>query len=737
MLRAGGLLPAIPAGLMVLLWLAGSTGARQTPAFVRPSLLTHQEGSAGTAGGQLIWGVQCPDCPKDYYVLGDRSLVLDPSGQPHMALVGDYVYYAWLDGMAWQMEVVAEAPAQVYDSYQAPASLALDSGGTPHLAYLNATNTALLYATKTGHGWEAQTVAAVSPGHTIYYDTALSLDHEDQPHLSYSDQGVLKYASWDGGGWQIETVDDSGWMEMYISLALDGSDSPHLSYYHHISDVQGGRLKYAHRTSTGWETETADDSGWCGEFNSIAVDGAGQPYISYLDYDHKQIKVAHRAGSPWEIAVVDDAQWWGGFTSIALDGAGHPHVSYTATGNEARYAAWDGTAWETWPIDGPVWYTALALDAHESPQVAYYQCSERGLELAQWVGDGWEKQKVADVGQVGRYVSLALDAQNNAHMSYTDYGHGTLKYVEWVGGRWSSQTVDHVGPSGGHTDLALDHLGWPHISYYAGAAGDRPDQVGRLRYASWNGGSWVTETVDSAGDVGTRTSLALDEQDRPHISYLDVSRGALKYAAWADGAWHLAMVDGAAGVGSYSSLALDASGTPQIAYYDSGRGDLKFARFTGQAWITETVDSGGDVGAYASLVLDQDENPHISYYDRMQGDLRYACWAGSAWITQTVASEGDVGAHSSLALDGAGNPHISYLDNGAQGALQYASWTGSEWVVQTVRSGWQVGLYTSLMLDGAGRPHISYHDAASRDLKYAVGTPPRPTYLPVIFCTRR
>ena len=52
-----------------------------------------------------------------------------------------------------------------------------------------------------------------------------------------------------------------------------------------------------------------------------------------------------------------------------------------------------------------------------------------------------------------------------------------------------------------------------------------------LKYAYYDGSSWHIETVDSYGDVGMFTSsIALDSNDHPHISYYDVSWGNLKYA---------------------------------------------------------------------------------------------------------------------------------------------------------------------------------------------------------------
>ncbi|MBU0569004.1 choice-of-anchor D domain-containing protein, partial [bacterium] len=168
------------------------------------------------------------------------------------------------------------------------------------------------------------------------------------PHISYYDgtNYDLKYASYNGSAWNIQTVDSSGYVGQYTSLALDGSGQPHISYYDNSNDD----LKYASYNGSAWNIQTVDSSGYVGKYTSLALDGSGYPHISYYDSDNDALKYTSYNGSAWNIQTVDSSGDVGEYTSLALDANGYPHISYYH----------DGSSF----LDGSLKY-AFYITAHE------------------------------------------------------------------------------------------------------------------------------------------------------------------------------------------------------------------------------------------------------------------------------------------------------------------------------------------------------------------------------------
>jgi hypothetical protein len=244
--------------------------------------------------------------------------------------------------------------------------------------------------------------------------------------------------------------------------------------------------------------------------------------------------------------------------------------------------------------------------------------------------------------------------------------------------------------------------------------------------------------IASPADEGLFTSLAVDSQGQPHISFYDSTNGALKYT-WFDfnnQLWNDQFVDfGPAGpVGMYTSLALDPqTGFPRISYYDQTRHQLLLAAWVGTRWVLQVADSGAgdDVGQFLSLTLDSSGRPVIAYFDATKGSLKLVSAMNTVppftFLPPITVDTGNVGQDASLALDPVTQDYrIAYYDSQIQGN-KLAVWDSATTTltIYPVDPGTGTGLYNSLVVDpGTGSIQIAYYDYAGRQLKYAKSSSP-------------
>ncbi|UCG69453.1 MAG: PKD domain-containing protein, partial [Thermoplasmata archaeon] len=326
--------------------------------------------------------------------------------------------------------------------------------------------------------------------------------------------------------WENEIVDwGEGGVGRQNSLALDTNGDPHISY----QDCHNTSLKYARKRGDSWDIETLDSEGSNGWHSSIALDGNDKPHISYnKGRSDEALKYAKWTGSNWRIEIVDSSGDRSNPTSLALDSSGKSHISYYESQDaDLKYAKSSHTGWIIQTVDSTDYvghYSSISLDTSDMPHISYYDWTNGDLKYAKWIGDSWNIKIVDSESNVGVYNSLALDRLSNPHISYLDLGNHLLKYAFYNGSAWHIETVTSLGYTNlvGHvTSLALDSYDYPHISYFQSQQRD-------LRYAVWTGAYWNIETVDSEGHAGSYSSLAVDEDDNPRISY--IGDAALKYA---------------------------------------------------------------------------------------------------------------------------------------------------------------------------------------------------------------
>lgn len=338
-----------------------------------------------------------------------------------------------------------------------------------------------------------------------------------------------------------------------------------------------------------WSYETAD--AW-GKFTSLGVDKDGNVHVSYAGDGGSVLKYAFRsAGSDRWFTMALDKQLQDFATNLTLDPQGNPHICYTP--RELKYAEWNGQKWNIQPIapgTGSVEYNCtVAIGSDSVPHVIWYHTRSADganflhLKYATFEDGVWMARTIDFEGEDGKWNSMVLDAHGNPQLLYSVFPRGELKYAAWDGRDWKillGAAPDGTASAGMGNSLVLNAQNEPEFSYYETTVEYGSSSRGSVKFARRKGTGWDVQTVDKVYQrgswVGFRSSLVLDKQGFPHISYED--GGALKHAFWDGTRWHVQVVaNRATEPYLYSSMAIDKDDTLYISYRDPSDGSLKVA----------------------------------------------------------------------------------------------------------------------------------------------------------------
>lgn len=316
--------------------------------------------------------------------------------------------------------------SQLIDAEGTDSSVHVDANGNVHVSYRHTAGGQLKYGFLPAGG---------SRWFTVVLDqllgdflTGITVDENDNPFICYT-PGTLKTARFDGHEWKTQQVDPGGGLVgFFCNVRVGNNHKPQISWY-----VDGTfRLKHAILENGLWMAQNVDVQDLPGKINSMVLDTADQPHLSYIGLYGPKLKYAHFDGSHWIRSVLDasDKNPAGGDrgmgNSIILDPQGNPMISYFNT-QALRFARIVDGQWKYETLDQfpPMaqwgwrnFRSAMALDPEGRVHIVYE--SVLGLKHAWWDGAQWKKQLLLPPAGTSFDGGMALDAKGNLYYSYTD-----------------------------------------------------------------------------------------------------------------------------------------------------------------------------------------------------------------------------------------------------------------------------------------------------------------------------
>lgn len=312
-------------------------------------------------------------------------------------------------------------------------SISVDSLGYVHIAYLG--DGKLKYATNSSGSFQITIIDESSVMVGLY--PSLVVDSANKIHIAYYDavNDDLKYATNAGGNWGNSVLDALG--GTFVDMAIDSSDRLNISYYN------GSKVRYAIKSSGTWffyDVETLSST----SNTSIAVDSNGKAHISYYDSSNQWLKYATNESGSFLSSAIDNGGV-GQYSSIAVDTNNKVHVSYYDGGVQAlKYITNLSGSWQKTTIDTAVlaggltgMFSSLSLDKNNYAHISYHDgYPNYSLKYATNISGTFQKYIVdqgSDTLILGFQTSIKVDDLNRIHIAYQDHTNGDLKYAASMG----------------------------------------------------------------------------------------------------------------------------------------------------------------------------------------------------------------------------------------------------------------------------------------------------------------
>ncbi len=346
---------------------------------------------------------------------------------------------------------------------------------------------------------------------------------------------IVSFSSSFSQSWNLVGTEGFTGGIIMLSMAINAGGTPYVAFEDMATGNKATVMKY---NGSSWVT--VGGAGFSAgsitmlSTRSIAIDGSGTPYVVYSDNATSvpgMATVMKYNGSSWvnvgsagfSAGTVGGSTY--GAPTIAIDGAGTPYVAYNdgSLGNKATVMKYNGTSWVNVGSAGftpdIAYSTSIAIDGSGTPYLAFEDYATGGkATVMKYDGSAW-----VTVGSPGfstgvaLFLSLALDGSGTPYLAYQDNPDSEKTTVmKYNGTSWAP--VGSTGFSAGqivYTSLAIDGSGTPYVSY----GENRSTFYDTVKVMKYNGSSWVE--AGTGVSLGAGTSIAINGSGTPYVAYGD------------------------------------------------------------------------------------------------------------------------------------------------------------------------------------------------------------------------